>query len=185
MKKLVYSLSALMMACIISFSGVGGSYIQAKASSGVFDALWNSEASAWENIAKHLSLFATVSGAFVEPTVMGELIAVGSAIEFYNYMISEGYTEEEANECVHGGGGHVRDGISMDENGNVTYSDEVSDLFHGYIVNTLNDNCGYFLFKTLTPNQINTGYFSTQEKYENFVETINNIKTACEDNDNF
>ena len=171
-------LSAFALACIISFSGVGGSYIQAKASSGITDVLWNDNATAWENISRHALLWANWAGAFIEPSLVGEMFAVGNSAEFAAYMITEGYTEEEAEECVHGGGGHVRDGISMDDDGNVTYSDEVSDLFHGYIVDYLDSNSGYILFRTTKANDIATILYDTKNEVDNFITTINNLGMA-------
>ena len=173
--KFLYMLSAFALACIISFSGVGGSYIQAKASSGITDVLWNDNATAWENISRHALLWANWAGAFIEPSLVGEMFAVGNSAEFAAYMITEGYTEEEAEECVHGGGGHVRDGISMDEDGNVTYSDEVSDLFHGFLDYYLSENSGYYVFKTTPFSAIPPSYFYSEERYNNFLQTMNSI----------
>ena len=113
--KFIYTLSAIAMACIVSFSGVGGSYIQARATSGAFDALWNTDVDAWTNIKKHLGLWSSACGVFYNPAQF-----ILDAQDFYDYMVSDGYSEEEANECVHGGGGHVREGIGRDSDGNVT-----------------------------------------------------------------
>lgn len=163
--KFIYTLSALMMACIISFSGVGGSYIQAKATSGAFDALWNTEATAIENIGRHMLLWAHAAGVFLSPSLTSGGMFLLNASDFYDFMISDGYSEEEANEVCHGGGGHVRDGISVDDDGNVTYSDEVSDLFHDYIVEVLETNCGYY-YHYIYPISTVVDNFSSSETYD-------------------
>ena len=165
--KYIYTLSALMMACIISFSGVGGSYIQAKATSGAFDALWNTEATAIENIGRHMLLWAHAAGVFLSPSLTSGGMFLLNASDFYDFMISDGYSEEEANEVCHGGGGHVRDGISVDDDGNVTYSDDVCDLFHGYIQNELNQLLGYYIVPTMPLSQWdNPLMFETSAEYQ-------------------
>lgn len=170
--KFIYSFSAVALACIISFCGVGGSYIQAHASSGAFDSLWNTDVSAWENIKKHIKLWASSVGCFANPTSF-----LLEADDFYNYMMSDGYTEEEANECVHGGGGHVRDGISVDDSGNVTYSDEVSDLFHGYIEYSLSVYTDYVYVNTTKISDIPVDYlaFTNSTKYHNFINLLQGL----------
>lgn len=164
-----------MMACIISFSGVGGSYLQARAENIVVDALWNTEETAWSNISRYLHVFASAYGLYVSPSAQTALWGATAAADFLNFMISDGYTEEEANECVHGGGGHVRDGITQDENGNITYSDEVSDLFYGYICNYLETESGYWVVETMLASEIPKEWFATEEKWNALVETIDSF----------
>ena len=175
--KFVYTLSALMMACIISFSGVGGSYIQAEATSvGITPGVWNDDVSAWENIRHYLELFAAAWGIYVSPNVSTVLWGVDAHNDFYNFMVADDYTEEEAEECVHGGGGHVRDGISVDDAGNVTYSDEVSDLFHDYICNYLETESGYWVVETVSADEIPVEWFHGETTmHSNVVETIKNF----------
>lgn len=187
MKKLLYTFSALMMSCIMSFSGIGGTYLQARASSGAFDSLWNTDASAWENIKKHINLWCAAAGAIINPVSF--LI---TADDFYQYMVSDGHTEQEAHDVmcgcdgshescsgyVHGGGGFIRDGITRDEKGNVTYSDEVSDLFHGYIKNYLDTNNGYFLWRSIKAAEADASIFPSKEFRENFIKTIDNFGLA-------
>ena len=168
--KFVYMLSALAMSLIISFSGVGGSYIQAKASSGVFDVLWNTNASAWENIYKHIQLWCHTIGVY--PNFGQALI---NAEDFAEYMITEGYSEHEVNETVHGGGGHVRDGIRVDDDGNVSYSDDVCDLFHGFILNYLETNSGYTVVETMSASEIPRSWFLDDYRWRNTIETVKNL----------
>ena len=172
--KFIYSLSVLALACVISFSGVGGSYIQARASSGAFDVLWNTDDSAWNNIVHHMVLWGSVAGVAISPNILTSMALAASATEFYNYMISDGYTEEEAEETVHGGGGHVRDGISVDESGNVTYSDEVCDLFHGFTKSYIDSNCGYFTVMSLGLEDFKPSQFYSLNAYNNFCTIVRN-----------
>lgn len=188
--KIIYTLSAVAMACIISFSGVGGSYIQARAQNIVADALWNTEESAWDNIMEYMFTFLAVSGAYIEPTLVGEIIAVDRVNNFFQFMLSDGYTAEQAHDVLcdcgdsthtsfsgneHGGGGFIRDGVTQDGDGNVTYSDEVSDLFHDYIVDYMDSNTGYILFKTLKASDLDPTFFETNVERNNFLETINSL----------
>ena len=176
--KFVYTLSALMMACIISFSGVGGSYIQAEATSvGITPGVWNDDVSAWENIRHYLELFAAAWDIYVSPNVSTVLWGVDAHNDFYNFMVADDYTEEEAEECVHGGGGHVRDGISVDDDGNVTYSDDVSDLFHDYICNYLETESGYWVVETISAAEfVDNYYYGTQANFKDeFIKTVDNL----------
>ena len=174
--KFIYSLFAVALACIISFSGVGNSYIQVHATSvGIEKGVWNDDVSAWENIRQYIKLFASAYDIYVNPSWENILWGIESHNDFYNFMVSDGYTEEQAEETVHGGGGHVRDGISVDDDGNVTYSDEVSDLFYGYIKNYLDSNSGYLLFKTIDVHSAPTSLFSTQDAWNNFIATVENF----------
>ena len=193
--KFVYTLSALMMACIVSFSGIGNSYIQAHATSvGIEPGVWNDDASAWENIRQYLQLFASAIGVYVSPNISTALWGADACTDFYNFMISDGVSHDVAHgvfcDCddsshtsfsgqEHGGGGHVRDGISVDEDGNVTYSDEVSDLFHGYIQDYIDSQAGYIYVKTKTlkySDIYDNLYFKNGHyDYYDFAETIENI----------
>lgn len=178
-RKITYSLSALLLAMIITISGVGNSYIKAEASSGVFDVLWNTDATVMENIGRHMLLWGNAAGCFVDPTLLSAgalLINVG---QFYDWMISDGYSEEVANEVVHGGGGFVRDGITRDSAGNVTYSDEVSDLFYKYICNYLDTQNGYFVVESMSVSELPREWFDTDKTYETVVKSINSIGAVC------
>ena len=175
--KFIYSLSVLALACVISFSGVGGSYIQARASSGAFDVLWNTDESAWNNIVRHMVLWGSAAGVVISPNILTSMALAASATDFYNFMLADGYTEEEAEETVHGGGGHVRDGISVDDSGNVTYSDDVSDLFHGYIEYSLSDYTDYVYVNTTKISDIPVDYlsFTNSTKYHNFINLLQGL----------
>lgn len=189
--KFIYTLSALLMACIISLSGVGGTYLYARAENDLIDALWNTEASSEENIWKYIQLFSHFVGAFAEPTVMGEIKAGIFSGEFAAWMLTEGYTEDTVHDVMcgcggdhgshtdssgyeHGGGGFVRDGISVDDSGNLTYSDEVSDLFYAYIKSFLVKECGYLYWRTNTVDEIPVSWkwFTEKSYYDNLIATI-------------
>ena len=172
--KFIYTLSALMMACIIAFSGVGGSYIQAKAANGVPDVLWNDDVEAWENIVAYMDLFLSASGMIIAPNAFSAISAVSGAALFADFMLSDGYSQEQVDEVLDDGG-FIRDGVTQDDDGNVTYSDEVSDLFHDYIEDYLKDSVGYFNLKTLTPSQVSTEHFQDRAAYDNFVATVENL----------
>ena len=174
-RKFIYFITALVMAFTLSIGGVGNSYIKAEASSGVLDPLWNTDASNWDNISRYLLLFATVTGAYIEPTLQGEIFAASQAADFLNFMLSDGYSEEEANAVIHGGGGFVRDGIRRDSDGNVTYSDEVSDLFYKYLCNFMDTENGYYVVETMSPEDFQPEWFSEEILYTNFVQTCKNL----------
>lgn len=163
-----------MMACIIAFSGVGGSYIQAKAANGVPDVLWNDDVEAWENIVAYMSLFLSASGMIIAPNAFSAISAVSGAALFSEFMLSDGYSQEQV-DGVLDDGGFIRDGVTQDDDGNVTYSDEVSDLFHDYIEDYLNNSCGYFNFKTLTPDNVDVTHFSQKDQIDNFAATVENL----------
>lgn len=176
-----------MMACIISFSGVGGSYIQAHATSvGIpRPGAWNDDASVWENIYKYLSLYMSYMGVYVNPSGLKY-----TAQDFYDFMTSNDVSHDVAHgifcDCddsthtsfsgnEHGGGGFVRDGITQDEDGNVTYSDEISDLFHDYILHSLETNCGYFVFNSFDVDDIPVTIFPTEEDWNLCKEMIRGL----------
>lgn len=182
--KFLYMLSAFALACIISFSGFGSTYIQANATSvGIERPVWNDEESVWDNILMHLRLYMSFSGVFTNPSAI-----LFNAQDFYDFMISDGVSHDTAHgvfcDCddethtsfsgqEHGGGGFVCDGISVDDDGNVTYSDDVSDLFHDYIKNYLDTNSGYSLFKTSILSEVPVSFFTDKTHYDNFVATVN------------
>lgn len=173
--KFIYTFSALLLSCVIAFSGIGGSYIQARASSGVIDVLWNTDEPAWKNICQYIGLVGVWNGAIVEPTLLGEMLAVKYSAEFIDYMVSDGYTEEVAEDTVNGSGGVIKDGISQDDNGNVVISDEVSDLCHGYLEQFLTENCGYIEVSTITPDEIPLKYFDSSQLFQNVKKTIESL----------
>ena len=164
------------MAVTLSVSGVGNSYIKAEASSGLLDPLWNTNATTIENIKKHLELWAVCAGCFVSPSSIPGMIT--TAQDFYDFMINEGYPEDVANAVCHGGGGFVRDGINRDSDGNVTYSDEVSDLFYRYFLNYMSTESGYYVVETTTPYDIINFFGGEVVAYQNFLETMNNFDYA-------
>lgn len=184
--KFIYTLSALLMACIIAFSGLGGSYIQAQATSvGIKDTAWNSDASAWENILNYLNLFMAYQGVYINP--VGSFL---SAQNCYDFMIEDGVSHDVAHgvfcDCddsthtsftgqEHGGGGFVRDGITPTDDGGVTISDEISDLFHDYVQDCLDSNSGYVLMKTVKASDIASYMFDTEIESDNFIQTVNNL----------
>ena len=176
-----------MMACIIAFSGVGGSYIQVEATSVGIPRpnVWNDEVSVWENIKKHINLFMSYSGVYANPSSIAF-----TAQDFYDFMGDNGYTHEVAHgvfcDCEdsthtsfngqeHGGGGFIRDGVTQDDDGNVTYSDDVSDLFHDFITDYIDDSVGYWLYNTPTVQNVSASFFSTPDAYANFKQTVNNL----------
>ena len=185
--KFIYTLPALMMACIISFSGASGSYMQVYATSvGIpRPSAWNDDVSVWENIRRYIDLYMAYQGVYINPAN-----TLFTAQDFYDFMLNDGVSHDVAHgifcDCddsshtsfsgqEHGGGGFVRDGITQDDDGNVTYSDEVSDLFHGYIQDYLDSNCGYMLIGTMTVDDIAPSYFSSEEAYNNFKSTVNSF----------
>ena len=183
--KFIYSFSAITLACIISFSGLGSTYIQAHATSvGIERPVWNDEESVWDNILMHLRLYMSFSGVFTNPSTV-----LFNAQDFYDFMISDGVSHDTAHgvfcDCdethtsfsgqEHGGGGHVRDGISMDEDGNVTYSDEVSDLFHGFICNYLETESGYWVVETMAADEIPREWFSDEMQWSNLNQSVKNL----------
>lgn len=203
--KFFYTLSAFMMACIISFSGVSGTYLQAHASNpGVTSILWNDDVSAWENIKKYLTVFTSAIGLYMKPNAINGAATAQSVGDFFDYMISDNnWSKQESHDAlcgcgnvytscpafvsdgdvpsfdiikfVSGGGGHVRDGITQDEDGNVTISDEVADLFHGYVTNYLETESGYWVVETMAADELPKGWFSSTEVWNNVVTTIENF----------
>ncbi len=89
--KYIYTLSALMMACIISFSGVGGSYIQARASNSVLDSLWNHDVDPWENIKRHIRIWSNSLGVFFDP-----VNTVLNFTDFIEFMCSDGNMSKQS-----------------------------------------------------------------------------------------
>ena len=172
-RKFIYFISAIIMAVTLSVSGVGNSYIKAEASSGLLDPLWNTNATTIENIKKHLELWAVCAGCFVSPSSIPGMIT--TAQDFYNFMINEGYPEDVANAVCHGGGGFVRDGINRDKDGNVTYSDDVSDLFHKYIMNYIQTDSGYYVVETMSANECYPLFGVNTVAFDNFVQTVKNF----------
>lgn len=177
--KLIYTVFVLLMICIIFFSGMGGTYLQVRASSpGLSSVLWNDDKSAWENIKHYMLVFMSGVGLYPSPSVSSSLIAATAAGNFLDFMISDNnWSNQEAHDALcgcgkeytscpafvedgdiptfditlfeKGGGGRIRDGISRDDDGNVTYSDEVSDLFHGYILDYLGSAYGFYIVPTM------------------------------------
>ena len=151
--KFIYAISSLAMACMLSFSGIGGSYLQAQAGNGVTDILWNDNESVMSNLAQYCYLAVNALGLYTMPSTVTAAMASGSALNFADYMLSDGYSQEEVN-AVMNGGGHVRTGVTRDDNGNITFSDEVMDLFQGYIQEYLNETTGYYIAPTMSVEQV-------------------------------
>ena len=177
-KKFYTTFSALALACLISFSGIGGSYIQARAASGVSDILWNTEESVLANISNYILLFMGFSGVYLAPSVQTSLLAGLSASNFADFMLKDGYSQEQIDEVFRGGGGFVREGIEEDSDGSVSFSDEVSDLFHSYVVYYLSDYTDYIYVNLPTQDVISPTYFKTKESYDNFQDAISILLDA-------
>ena len=174
-RKFIYFITAFVMALTLSVSGVGNSYIKAEASSGLLDPLWNTEASTMENIRRHLVLWGSVAGVAISPNLISAGWLAVTASEFYDFMINDGYPEDVANAVCHGGGGFVRDGINRDKDGNVTYSDEVSDLFYNYLCHYMDTENGYYVVETMAPEDFSPECFSSELLYNNFIQTCKNL----------
>lgn len=192
--RFLYSLSAVALACIISFSGLGNTYIQAEATSvGIEKGIWNDDVSAWENIKQYFNVYSSIMGLFINPVQ-----TYISQQSFYDYMISDGISHDNAHgvfcDCddashtsfsgnEHGGGGFVRDGVSVDDSGNVTIDDNISDLFHGYITDILAQNYGWYTIRTVPISYYdNPSLHSTKERYDHVLSVLN---TVIGDNDVF
>lgn len=203
--KFIYTFSALLLSCVIAFSGVGGTYLQARASSpGIGNVLWNEDETAWENIKKYINLYLYSQGAYLAPNLFTSFFAVDNISSFMDFMTADSkFTKQESHDAlcgcgnaytscpafisdgdkptydvslfVDGGGGAIQDGITPTDDGGVAISDEISDLFHDYVQHEVDAHVGYVYFKTQPVSTLMPSYFYTPELYNYVKDSINNL----------
>lgn len=187
MKIFFLKLTAVFMSAFFFFGGVAGSYIEgfcADVGYRFVDTAWNYNDSVWENIYQYLVLAASVGGCYFDPTLASEdkdVIYTKLAEEFVNYLDSDKgieLTEEEIPQyfednvstihesedgTIHGGGG-------------IVLSDDLVDALHHTAQAILDEQSGYWLVSTLSPEDpFWVSKISDSAYYEAFKNNVKNL----------